>query len=146
MFASNKAHSITQVVMNLPNEAAEFLGCLFLCDYSFFIYKILFYMPIQHIFSSKKKNSWLLGLISGCFASSPADAFRGIYKDIPKNGEFTFPTIHVYGFSKAEDPEFDFHEVGCLYIVCIFLWCLGWDSSQITQNLTARLVLCKYCR
>nr|ABN05774.1 SAM (and some other nucleotide) binding motif [Medicago truncatula] len=63
MFASDKAHSITQVVMNLPNDAAEFL-----------------------------------------------DAFRGIYKDRPKDGEFTYPMIHVYGFSKAEDPEFDFHE------------------------------------
>lgn len=30
MFASDKAHSITQVVMNLPNDAAEFLGTLFL--------------------------------------------------------------------------------------------------------------------
>ncbi|KAI5412074.1 tRNA (guanine(37)-N1)-methyltransferase 1 isoform X1 [Lathyrus oleraceus] len=63
MFASNKAHSITQVVMNLPNDAAEFL-----------------------------------------------DAFRGIYKDRSKDGQFTYPMIHVYGFSKAEDPEFDFHE------------------------------------
>ncbi|KAL5081725.1 hypothetical protein RYX36_010146 [Vicia faba] len=63
MFASDKAHSITQVVMNLPNEAAEFL-----------------------------------------------DAFRGIYKDGPKDGQFTYPVIHVYGFSKADDPEFDFHE------------------------------------
>lgn len=63
MFASDKAHSITQVVMNLPNDAAEFL-----------------------------------------------DAFRGIYKDRPKDGEFTYPMIHVYGFSKAEDPEFDFHK------------------------------------
>jgi len=53
----------------------------------------------------------LLNLIFGCFAS-PADAFRGIYIDRPKDGEFTYPMIHVYGFSKAEDPEFDFHEVG----------------------------------
>jgi tRNA (guanine37-N1)-methyltransferase len=44
--------------------------------------------------------------------ASPTDAFPGIYKDRPKDGEFTFPMIHVYGFSKAEDPEFDFHEVG----------------------------------
>lgn len=28
MFASNKAQSITQVVMNLPKDAAEFLGML----------------------------------------------------------------------------------------------------------------------
>ncbi|KAL1299415.1 hypothetical protein HN51_043940 [Arachis hypogaea] len=63
MYASDKAQSITQVVMNLPNEAAEFL-----------------------------------------------DAFRGIYKDRPKDTECNLPTIHVYGFSKAQDPEFDFHE------------------------------------
>jgi len=54
----------------------------------------------------------LLNLIFGCY-TSPADAFRGIYKERPKDGEFTYPMIHVYGFSKAEDPEFDFHEVGC---------------------------------
>ncbi|XP_019456280.1 PREDICTED: tRNA (guanine(37)-N1)-methyltransferase 1 [Lupinus angustifolius] len=63
MYASDKGHSITQVVMNLPNEAAEFL-----------------------------------------------DAFRGIYKDKPRDEEHTLPMIHVYGFSKATDPEFDFHE------------------------------------
>ncbi|KAJ7948578.1 tRNA (guanine(37)-N1)-methyltransferase [Quillaja saponaria] len=63
MFTSAKARSITQVVMNLPNDAAEFL-----------------------------------------------DAFKGIYSDRPKNREFTFPRIHVYGFSKAQDPEFEFHE------------------------------------
>ncbi|XP_044482778.1 tRNA (guanine(37)-N1)-methyltransferase 1 [Mangifera indica] len=63
MFASDKAQSITQVVMNLPNDAAEFL-----------------------------------------------DVFRGIYRDRRKDSKFTFPMIHVYGFSKARDPEFDFHE------------------------------------
>ncbi|GAY55366.1 hypothetical protein CUMW_163740 [Citrus unshiu] len=63
MFASQKAHKITQVVMNLPNDATEFL-----------------------------------------------DAFRGIYRDRPEDVKFTFPKTHVYGFSKARDPEFDFHE------------------------------------
>ena len=29
MFSSVKAHSITQVVMNLPNDAAEYLGVLY---------------------------------------------------------------------------------------------------------------------
>ena len=28
LFSSEKAHSITQVVMNLPNDAVEFLGLL----------------------------------------------------------------------------------------------------------------------
>ncbi|XP_040988138.1 tRNA (guanine(37)-N1)-methyltransferase 1 isoform X2 [Juglans microcarpa x Juglans regia] len=63
IFASEKAKGITQVVMNLPNDAAEYL-----------------------------------------------DAFRGIFRGRPKNGDFTFPLIHVYGFSKAQDPEFDFHK------------------------------------
>ncbi|KAM1356592.1 hypothetical protein ACFX13_031430 [Malus domestica] len=63
MFASDKAKSITQVVMNLPNDAAEYL-----------------------------------------------DAFRGILVDRPTEEEFTLPMIHVYGFSKAQDPEFDFHQ------------------------------------
>ncbi|XWS27938.1 hypothetical protein CRYUN_Cryun25bG0023400 [Craigia yunnanensis] len=63
MFSSEKARSITHVVMNLPNNAAEFL-----------------------------------------------DSFRGVYRGQPRDKEFNFPMIHVYGFSKAQDPEFDFHE------------------------------------
>ncbi|KAI4374726.1 hypothetical protein MLD38_012688 [Melastoma candidum] len=63
IFSSDKAMSITHVVMNLPNSAVEFL-----------------------------------------------DAFKGIYQDKPKAMVQTLPVIHVYGFSKAEDPDFDFHE------------------------------------
>ncbi|KAK2984734.1 hypothetical protein RJ640_004559 [Escallonia rubra] len=63
IFTNQKARPITQVVMNLPNDAAEYLG-----------------------------------------------AFRGIFRKIPNDKEITLPTIHVYGFSKGEDPEFDFHE------------------------------------
>ena len=40
-----------------------------------------------------------------------ADAFRGIFRKMPRDRDFTLPRIHVYGFSKAPDPEFDFHEV-----------------------------------
>jgi len=57
--------------------------------------------------------------------ASSADAFRGIYKNRPKDGEYTFPMIHVYGFSKARDPEFDFHEVGRwygVYLCRVFDW------------------------
>lgn len=63
IFASEKARPITQVVMNLPNDAAEFL-----------------------------------------------DSFRGVFRKQHTDRQFTLPRIHVYGFSKAEDPEFDFHE------------------------------------
>ncbi|KAL6199243.1 hypothetical protein ACLB2K_029029 [Fragaria x ananassa] len=63
MFASDKAKSITQVVMNFPKDAAEYL-----------------------------------------------DAFWGILRDRSKDEEFSLPMIHVYGFSKAEDPDFDFHQ------------------------------------
>ncbi|KAL5548081.1 hypothetical protein UlMin_003312 [Ulmus minor] len=63
MFSSEKAQSITQVVMNLPNDASEYL-----------------------------------------------DAFRGILRERSQKEEFQLPRIHVYGFSKARDPEFEFHE------------------------------------
>ncbi|XP_010268910.1 PREDICTED: tRNA (guanine(37)-N1)-methyltransferase 1 isoform X2 [Nelumbo nucifera] len=63
IFTSNKVESITQVVMNLPNDAAEYL-----------------------------------------------DAFRGIFRRRSKDKESALPMIHVYGFSKAQDPEFDFDE------------------------------------
>ncbi|GAY33667.1 hypothetical protein CUMW_275940 [Citrus unshiu] len=36
--------------------------------------------------------------------------FRGIYRDRAEDAKFTFLKIHVYGFSKARDPEFHFHE------------------------------------
>ncbi|RVW57965.1 tRNA (guanine(37)-N1)-methyltransferase 1 [Vitis vinifera] len=52
-----------QVVMNLPNDAAEFL-----------------------------------------------DAFRGIFRKKSRDKQLKLPMIHVYGFSKAQDPEFDFHQ------------------------------------
>lgn len=63
IFKSKSSRPITQVVMNLPKDAAEYL-----------------------------------------------DAFKGIFRDADRNEELTLPMIHVYGFSKAEDPEFDFHE------------------------------------
>ncbi|KAG8386246.1 hypothetical protein BUALT_Bualt03G0129000 [Buddleja alternifolia] len=63
VFANQRVQSITQVVMNLPKDAAEFL-----------------------------------------------DAFRGIFRRTCPGKEYTLPRIHAYGFSKAQDPEFDFHE------------------------------------
>ncbi|KAL1203057.1 tRNA (guanine(37)-N1)-methyltransferase 2 [Cardamine amara subsp. amara] len=63
MFSSEKGRKVTQVVMNLPKDAAESL-----------------------------------------------DAFRGVYNERQRDEGLSFPTIHVYGFSKAPDPEFDFHE------------------------------------
>ncbi|PIA30682.1 hypothetical protein AQUCO_05400054v1 [Aquilegia coerulea] len=63
IFTSQKTRCITQVVMNLPNDAAEFL-----------------------------------------------DAFRGIFYNRPRATGIPMPMINVYGFSKAEDPEFDFHQ------------------------------------
>ncbi|CAN6457814.1 unnamed protein product [Victoria cruziana] len=62
VFALRRPERITQVVMNLPKDAAEYL-----------------------------------------------DAFRGIFKR-RSQGMDLLPKIHVYGFSKASDPEFDFHE------------------------------------
>nr|XP_043620988.1 tRNA (guanine(37)-N1)-methyltransferase 1 isoform X2 [Erigeron canadensis] len=63
IFKSQSTRPITQVVMNLPKDAAEYL-----------------------------------------------DAFKGIFRDLDRKEELTLPNIHVYGFSKAEDPEFEFHE------------------------------------
>ncbi|KAL6529756.1 hypothetical protein OROGR_015379 [Orobanche gracilis] len=61
VFASHRAKYITQVVMNLPKDAAEFL-----------------------------------------------DAFGGVFQGHDMGKECNLPRIHVYGFSKAEDPEFEF--------------------------------------
>ncbi|KAL4554962.1 hypothetical protein LXL04_037572 [Taraxacum kok-saghyz] len=63
IFKSQSSRPITQVVMNLPKDAAQYL-----------------------------------------------DAFKGIFRDMEMNKELILPMIHVYGFSKAVDPEFDFHE------------------------------------
>ncbi|KAL1537770.1 tRNA (guanine(37)-N(1))-methyltransferase [Salvia divinorum] len=63
VFACQKAQPITQVVMNLPQDAAEFL-----------------------------------------------DSFKGLFHGLGLGKGCTLPRIHVYGFSKAQDPEFDFHE------------------------------------
>ncbi|CAH9138882.1 unnamed protein product [Cuscuta epithymum] len=63
IFSSQKTRTITQVVMNLPNDAVDYL-----------------------------------------------DVFRGLFRKNNKYKEPIFPRIHVYGFSRAQDPEFDFHE------------------------------------
>ncbi|KAK1325303.1 tRNA (guanine(37)-N1)-methyltransferase 1 [Acorus calamus] len=63
MFSSPRPHSITQVVMNLPNDAVKFL-----------------------------------------------DAFRGVLKKKHMAKGSRLPKVHVYGFSKSKNPEFDFHE------------------------------------
>ncbi|KAH7544234.1 hypothetical protein JRO89_XS15G0133800 [Xanthoceras sorbifolium] len=101
IFVSDKAHSITQVVMNLPNNAAEYLGVLFISPLNFLF---VFILAIVGFFRS---NRWEDG---GGEEGWAADAFRGVYRDRPRDTQFKFPTIHVYGFSKARDPEFDFHE------------------------------------
>ncbi|OAY71187.1 tRNA (guanine(37)-N1)-methyltransferase 1, partial [Ananas comosus] len=63
IFASQRPYAVTQVVMNLPNAAAEFL-----------------------------------------------DVFRGISRNRMRDDNCTLPKIHVYGFSKAQNPEYDFRE------------------------------------
>ncbi|KAJ3696062.1 hypothetical protein LUZ60_001439 [Juncus effusus] len=57
------SYNVTQVVMNLPNDATEFL-----------------------------------------------DAFIGIFRNKSDIDNLILPKIHIYGFSKSQDPEFDFHE------------------------------------
>ncbi|XP_031473676.1 tRNA (guanine(37)-N1)-methyltransferase 1 [Nymphaea colorata] len=63
VFALRRPERITQVVMNLPKDAVQYL-----------------------------------------------DVFRGIFKRRSQDMDLLLPKIHVYGFSKASDPEFDFHE------------------------------------
>lgn len=63
IYSSQHVRPVTQVVMNLPKDAAEFL-----------------------------------------------DIFRGILRNRQAGQPCVMPKIHVYGFSKAEDPEYDFNE------------------------------------
>ncbi|CAO2184512.1 unnamed protein product [Urochloa humidicola] len=63
IYSSQLVHPVTQIVMNLPNDAAEFL-----------------------------------------------DVFKGILWNSQSRLHCGMPMIHVYGFSKADDPEHDFHE------------------------------------
>jgi len=63
IYSSQHVHPVTQIVMNLPNDAADFL-----------------------------------------------DVFRGILRNSQSGLRCVMPMIHVYGFSKAEDPEHDFNE------------------------------------
>jgi tRNA (guanine37-N1)-methyltransferase len=77
IYSSQHVHPVTQIVMNLPNDAAEFL-----------------------------------------------DVFRGILRNSQSGLRYVMPMIHVYGFSKAEDPEHDFNEVSTEYYHSnIFLLC-----------------------
>ncbi|KAK3164427.1 hypothetical protein QOZ80_1AG0018020 [Eleusine coracana subsp. coracana] len=63
IYSSQDLRPVTQIVMNLPNDAAEFL-----------------------------------------------DVFKGILQNSQLERHCIMPKIHVYGFSKADDPEYDFHE------------------------------------
>ncbi|XXG71210.1 hypothetical protein AAC387_Pa07g0514 [Persea americana] len=50
--------------------------------------------------------------ISFLMTENGTNAFWGVFRGHPKtkHTDTTLPKIHVYGFSKAQDPEFDFHE------------------------------------
>jgi hypothetical protein len=50
-------------------------------------------------------------------SSSPLfiDIFRGILRNRQAGQPCVMPKIHVYGFSKAEDPEYDFNEVSVMW-------------------------------
>ncbi|KAL6842794.1 hypothetical protein ACP4OV_027638 [Aristida adscensionis] len=65
IYSSQHVHHVTQVVMNLPKDAAEFLELY---------------------------------------------VFRGILRNSQRGLHCVMPKIHVYGFSKEENPEDDFHE------------------------------------
>lgn len=95
-------------------------------------------------------NSVVKYLDSSCvcvwmFLSIWTDAFRGIFRDRPKNGDITFPMIHVYGFSKAQDPEFDFHEV-CSEISCnmhlLFAWLIKQNPGLFVWNISSLILPC----
>ncbi|KAK8469516.1 hypothetical protein PHAVU_005G087700 [Phaseolus vulgaris] len=71
---------------------------------------IRFQVDLATVYWSSRLGTERQRLLSGFTRTDVVYAFRGIYKNRPKDGEYTFPMIHVYGFSKARDPEFDFHE------------------------------------
>ncbi|KAJ8428546.1 hypothetical protein Cgig2_003794 [Carnegiea gigantea] len=118
VFSSEKGHSITQVVMNLPNNGVDFLGkAAYIMRTSVFqwdpqlVNEATLNLDIHcwaELFDEKKLASLCT---NNLFLSSHiTDAFQGIFRDRPRHKKFTLPMIHVYGFSKAEDPEFDLQE------------------------------------
>ena len=68
------------------------------------------------------------------------DVFRGILRNSQSGLRCVMPMIHVYGFSKAEDPEHDFNEVSItaatffFYYVQIpfFCWILSTTSLGLS--------------
>lgn len=70
--------------------------------YAWLLFKcsVVFLMPISFLMTENGTN-----------------AFWGVFRGHPKtkHTDTTLPKIHVYGFSKAQDPEFDFHEVFFLF-------------------------------
>ena len=109
MFTSDKAESITQVVMNLPNDAAEFLGGLLLSGTT--CSSLLFEIESAELPRFHSILSELLQSSKFWLSYHLPDAFRGIFRKKSRDKQLKLPMIHVYGFSKAQDPEFDFHQV-----------------------------------
>ncbi|XLU82160.1 hypothetical protein S245_005580 [Arachis hypogaea] len=69
---------------------------------------ICFQVDLATVYWSSRLATERQRLLSGFTRKDVVYAFRGIYKDRPKDTECNLPTIHVYGFSKAQHPEFIF--------------------------------------
>lgn len=85
---------------------------------------IWFEIKISEIFLKNINNNFNVSMLNWFWKTSHTwrylqnffpDVFRGILRSAQSELHCVMPMIHVYGFSKAEDPEYDFHGVSTKY-------------------------------
>ncbi|TVU33800.1 hypothetical protein EJB05_15608, partial [Eragrostis curvula] len=85
MLEGKHVHPVTQIVINLPNDAADISAL-----------------------AGEERHLWeVAGARGMSLLTAP---ILGKLQNIQSGLHCVLPKIHVYGFYRAEDPEYDFHE------------------------------------